>query len=49
LNGLRPRQATNPRSPVEGPSIEFNFQLAAATAADMAGRVGADPKEIVKE
>jgi protocatechuate 3,4-dioxygenase beta subunit len=42
-------QEKNPRSPVEGPSIEFNFQLAAATAADMAGRVGADPKEIVKE
>ena len=31
------------------PSIEFNFQLAAATSADMKGRVGADPKEIVRE
>jgi catechol 1,2-dioxygenase/hydroxyquinol 1,2-dioxygenase len=40
----------NPKSPVPGvPSIEFNFQLAAATSADMVGRVGADPKEIVKE
>lgn len=43
-------QEKNPRCPVEGsPSIEFNFQLAAATAADMVGRVGADPKELVKE
>jgi catechol 1,2-dioxygenase/hydroxyquinol 1,2-dioxygenase len=31
------------------PSIEFNFQLAATTAADLSGRVGADPKQIVKE
>lgn len=36
--------------PIPGmPSIEFNFRLAAATAADMSGRVGADPKQIVKE
>lgn len=40
----------NPKCPIPNmPSIEFNFQLAAATAADMAGRVGADPKEIVRE
>jgi hydroxyquinol 1,2-dioxygenase len=40
----------NPECPIEDmPSIEFNFQLAAATEADMVGRVGADPKEIVKE
>jgi len=40
----------NPKCPVRGiPSIEFNFRLAAATTADMVGRVGADPKEIVKE
>jgi protocatechuate 3,4-dioxygenase beta subunit len=40
----------DPGCPVKGmPSIEFNFELAAATAADMSGRVGADPKQIVKE
>ena len=43
-------QDNNPKCPLPGTaSIEFNFQLAAATAADMGGRVGADPKEIVKE
>ena len=40
----------NEKCPVPGvPSIEFNFQLAAASAADRSGRVGADPKEIVRE
>ena len=40
----------DPNCPVPGmASIEFNFELAAATAADLTGRVGADPKQIVKE
>lgn len=40
----------NDKCPIPGmPSIEFNFQLAAATPSDMKGRVGADPKEIVRE
>jgi protocatechuate 3,4-dioxygenase beta subunit len=40
----------NPKCPVpDMRSIEFDFRLAAATAADTAGRVGADPKEIMKE
>jgi protocatechuate 3,4-dioxygenase beta subunit len=40
----------NPRCPVpNAPSIEFDVQLAAATEADMTGRVGADPKDIVRE
>jgi protocatechuate 3,4-dioxygenase beta subunit len=43
-------QTANPKCPIPNmPSIEFNFQLAAATKADMVGRVGADPKTIVKE
>lgn len=40
----------NGKCPIPGmPSIEFNLQLAAATSTDMKGRVGADPKEIVRE
>ena len=40
----------NEECPIPGmPSIEFNFQLAAATPADRKGRVGADPKQIVRE
>ena len=40
----------NEKCPIPGiPSIEFNLQLAVATPADMKGRVGADPKEIVRE
>jgi catechol 1,2-dioxygenase/hydroxyquinol 1,2-dioxygenase len=40
----------NGECPIPGmPSIEFNFQLAVATPADMQGRVGADPKQIVRE
>jgi catechol 1,2-dioxygenase/hydroxyquinol 1,2-dioxygenase len=40
----------NGECPIPGmPSIEFNFQLAVATPTDMQGRVGADPKQIVRE
>ena len=40
----------DPDCPIQGvPSIEFNFQLAAATGADLSGRVGADPEQIVNE
>ena len=43
-------QEGNARCPIpDMPSIEFNFQLATVTSADMKGRVGADPKEIVRE
>jgi hydroxyquinol 1,2-dioxygenase len=38
----------DPASPIPSlPSIKFDFQLAAATAKDMTGRVGADPSQIV--
>ena len=38
----------DPNSPIASlPSIQFDFQLAAATAKDMTGRVGADPSQIV--
>jgi protocatechuate 3,4-dioxygenase beta subunit len=38
----------DPNSPIPGlPSIKFDFQLAAATAKDTTGRVGADPSQIV--
>jgi len=37
----------DPASPMPGiPSIKFDFHLAAATARDMTGRVGADPSQI---
>jgi hydroxyquinol 1,2-dioxygenase len=37
----------DPNSPIPSlPSIKFDFQLAAATARDMTGRVGADPSQI---
>ena len=40
----------NEKCPIPGmPSIEFNFQLAAATPTEIKGRVGADPKEIIRE
>ena len=39
----------DPKSPFPDlPSIQFDFQLAAARAEDAPGRVGADPSEIVK-
>jgi protocatechuate 3,4-dioxygenase beta subunit len=38
----------DPSSPIPAlPSIKFDFKLAAATAKDMTGRVGADPSQIV--
>jgi len=38
----------DPNSPIPNlPSIKFDFKLAAATAKDMVGRVGADPSQIV--
>jgi len=40
----------NKKCPIPGmPSIEFNVQLATAAADDTQGRVGADPKEIIRE
>ena len=40
----------NKKCPIPGmPSIEFNFQLAATTSTETKGRVGADPKEIIRE
>jgi hydroxyquinol 1,2-dioxygenase len=39
----------DPSSPIPTlPSIKFDFRLAAATATDMTGRVGADPSQIAK-
>ena len=39
----------DPKSPFPDlASIQFDFQLAAADAADASGRVGADPSKIVK-
>jgi hydroxyquinol 1,2-dioxygenase len=37
----------DPNSPIPSlPSIKFDFKLAAASAQDMTGRVGADPSQI---
>ncbi len=39
----------DPASPIPSlPSIKFDFHLAAATARDMTGRVGADPSQITR-
>lgn len=43
-------QEPNPSSPLPNlPCIHFNFALAAKSAEDISGRVGADPSQIVKK